>query len=83
MPATNFRLALQALASFFDWDRQATEDAVTKLEKQLCACSPQDRDEIRRQLVLVVSNLSRLEIRLAERYGRGDPSGPLIATHRH
>ena len=62
---------IERLASALDGSRDVSEETLDKLEAELRSIRRANRDEIRRQMILIVASLSRLEVRLI------DSDGPL------
>lgn len=57
------------LSESLDGDREVSEQMLNRLERQLNAMPRNERDEVRRQMILIVAGLSRLEVRLIESDG--------------
>jgi hypothetical protein len=57
------------LSESLDGNRERSERRLDELEAKLKSLPPQARDEIRRQMILIVASLSRLEVRLIDAHG--------------
>lgn len=69
MTGDNFWLCLKSVAAELDGGRSESERTLDVLEQQLRLHSRQERHRIREQITLIVSQLSRLEMRLLESDG--------------
>jgi hypothetical protein len=69
MISDSFWNCLHALAAFLDGDRNASDETLRQLERQLQARRAEERDDDRRRITVVVAELSRLELRMKEHYG--------------
>jgi hypothetical protein len=57
------------LSEALDGDREISERMLDRLFAEIKAMPRGDRDDLRRQLILIVAGLARLEIRLTESDG--------------
>ena len=60
---------VQLLSEALDGNRDVSERTLECLFAELKAIPRSDRDEIRRQMILIVAGLARLEVRLTESDG--------------
>ena len=72
MSDKNFWLCIDTLAAMLDGGRVESESTLDELETDIKRLSAGDRAEIRRKLIVIVAQASRLEMRLA------DNDGPLL-----
>lgn len=63
-----------SLSEALDGNREVSERTLERLYDELKAMPREGRDEIRRQMILIVAGLARLEVRLVE------SDGPLQAA---
>jgi hypothetical protein len=71
MTNDDFWEMISGLASSLDGGREFSEQTLNDLQAELNAFPRNARDDIRRQMILIVAGLSRLEVRLI------DSDGPL------
>ena len=64
MPGTTFMQCVQALAAQIDGARDVSESQINRLEQYLMDFPIPERNELRRQMILIVAGLSRLEVRM-------------------
>lgn len=62
----SFWHSLDTLAATLDGSRYVAETTLDDIQRQLMQCSRDERDEIRRKMIVVVAQFSRLETRLVE-----------------
>jgi hypothetical protein len=60
---------IRQLSACLDGDRERSERKLDELQARLKALPPHTRDEIRRQMILIVACLSRLEVRCIDAHG--------------
>lgn len=75
MPMQNFWPNLRALAAFLEGSREQSEETLDHLQASLLDMPEKERRDLRRAIVLLVAQLSRLEMRLTEDDG---PSGAML-----
>lgn len=73
MPNKNFWLCAKAMAAFLDekWDLEGV--ALDHLCVDLEQLPPAERSECRRELTLIITQLSRLEMRMVEKSQSSSP----------
>jgi hypothetical protein len=76
MPNQNFWLSVTAMAAFLDGNWDLGEVTLDRLHDDLKRRSPEDRMERRREITLIVSQLSRLEMRMVEEGKDESPGRP-------
>jgi hypothetical protein len=69
MLGDNFWLCVEALAEAIDDNHIASKEALDQTEGALRQLNRVDRDEMRRNMLLIVSELDRVEVRLRETDG--------------
>jgi len=74
MSGHTFLECVTTLAAQIDGDREVSEAHLDQLERLLLDLPLEERDELRRQMILIVAGLSRLEVRMIA------TDGPLNAT---
>jgi hypothetical protein len=57
-------LAVEALAFALDFGRDGAEQALSAFESELKSITDAERSEIRRRMIFIIAQLSRLEVRL-------------------
>ena len=60
----NIRLGIDALATALDFGHDASEEVLNHLENAVRNLSTEERDELRRKMIFIIAQLSRLEVRL-------------------
>jgi hypothetical protein len=71
----NFWLSIIAIAAFLDGSREASEQTLDHVQRDLMKRPAAERRSLRRALILIIAQLSRLEVRLSEQDG---PSGAML-----
>jgi len=74
MPNQKFWLSVTAMAAFLDGNWDLSEVTLDRLHEGLKQLPPEERMERRREITLIVSQLSRLEMRMVED-GKGESPG--------
>jgi hypothetical protein len=74
MSTDSFWLCIETLATALDGGRAAAEKTIDRLEREIMARTPADRDDIRQRIIVVVAGLSRLEVRLMSSAGPNSAS---------
>ena len=64
MPHQSIWLCIDSLATLLDGGREASEGMIDELETELKEYPKNDRDEMRRKIIVIVAALARLEVRL-------------------
>ncbi len=62
----NIWLAIDALALALDCGRDVVEHTLNEFESDLMTLPQWERNELRRKMIFIVAQLSRLEVRLME-----------------
>ncbi len=62
----NFALCLKAISAFLDGNPEAAEQNLEFVRANVAKMPARERGEFRREIVWIISQLSRLELRLAE-----------------
>ena len=57
-------LCIDSLATLLDGGREASEGMIDELENDLKQFPKNDREEMRRKIIVIVASLARLEVRL-------------------
>jgi hypothetical protein len=57
------------LSGLLDGNRQYSEQKLDELQAQIKSLPDEFRDVVRRQMILIVAGLARLEVRLIEAHG--------------
>jgi hypothetical protein len=65
----NFWLTIKAIAAFLDGSRADTEQTLDRVQEDLLKKPAAERRSMRRFLILIIAQLSRLEVRLSEHDG--------------
>jgi hypothetical protein len=65
----NFWSCIEGLSTTLDGGREAAERHLDSLERDLMAMSPNERNQMRRRMIMIVAQLSRLEVRVSESQG--------------
>jgi hypothetical protein len=60
---------VSTLSETLDGDREISEQTLERLFEELKSMPRDGRDEVRRQMILIVAGLARLEVRLVESDG--------------
>jgi hypothetical protein len=66
MPNQNFWPCVKAMAAFLDGARDLEELTLDELRNELMQLKSAERMERRREIMLIIAQLSRLEIRMTE-----------------
>ena len=61
-------ICIESAAAAMDGDRDTTEEIMGQLEQELIKLPPNDLAKLRESFVVLIGGLSRLEMRLAERF---------------
>jgi len=64
MPADSLWMCIDVLATAFEGNREAAEQTINELERDVIRRPRAERDEIRRKIIVIVAGMSRLEVRL-------------------
>ena len=64
MSADSLWMCIDVLAAALDGSREASEETLTRLEREVIRRPRAERDEIRRKIIVIVAGMSRLEVRL-------------------
>jgi hypothetical protein len=64
MSTDSFWISVDVLAAAFEGSREAAEQAIARLEREVIARPRAERDELRRKIIVIVAGMSRLEVRL-------------------
>ena len=62
----SIHLAVEALAGALDCGRDASEVVLNELEKEVKSLTPAERNDVRRKMIFIVAQLSRLEVRMMD-----------------
>jgi hypothetical protein len=62
-------LCLDAIAAALRCDESGAEEVLNHLETELTDLNMPERDNVRRKMICVVAELSRLEVRMMTRHG--------------
>jgi hypothetical protein len=76
MSNQNFWLSVRAMAAYLDGNWTLGEETLDRLHADMKTLSPEERIEYRREITLIVSQLSRLEMRMVEDGKAGSPAPP-------
>ena len=60
---------VDALAGELDCERDQAEATLDRLETELMSMGSRERDELRRKMIFIIAQLSRLEVRLMTSIG--------------
>ncbi len=71
----NFWLSVKAIAAFLNGSREESEQTLDQIHQDLLKRSAAERRGLRHALILIIAQLSRLEVRLSEHDG---PSGAML-----
>jgi hypothetical protein len=74
MPNQNFWLSVKAMAAYLDGNWDLGELTLNQLHHDLMRLASEDRLEYRREIALIISQLSRLEIRLIQEGQEKNPT---------
>ena len=69
----NFWLCMEALAAGLACDESHAEPTLNQMDHELQKMSGKERDAVRRRMICIVAQLSRLEIRMMTSHGPLDP----------
>jgi hypothetical protein len=65
----SFWLSVKAIAAFLDGGREESEQTLDLVQRDLMKQPAADRRSLRRAIILIIAQLSRLEVRLSEHDG--------------
>jgi hypothetical protein len=68
-------LCMDALAAALECDHGNPEQTLDQMEKEILRLPTAERDSVRRKMICIVAQLSRLEVRMMTQHG---PLGPAI-----
>ena len=71
----NLWLCMEALAAALECDHGNAEQTLDQMEKEILSLAAAERDDIRRKMICIVAQLSRLEVRMMTHHG---PSGRAV-----
>jgi hypothetical protein len=75
MVIESFWLSVRATAAFLDGSRADSEQTLDHIQEDLMKHPAAERSSLRRAIILIIAQLSRLEVRLSEQDG---PNGTTL-----
>lgn len=70
----NLWLCMDALAAALECDHGSAEQTLDQMEQEILRLSSQERDSVRRKMICIVAQLSRLEVRMMTQHGPLSPA---------